>query len=421
MVPLSRLLFAMALLHATAAAAASGGGRRQKRYDRVFSFGDSLTDTGNVLHISHSGEGPPAGRPPYGETFFRRPTGRASDGRLVVDFIGEHAKHSRVSTLLACHRTIHLVVIVTLVLVGPAVEALGVPHPTPYLAGKTAADFSRGVNFAVGGATALDVQFFQSRELKPFVPISLDNQTSWFNNVLELLGSVEEQRKIMSTSLFLVGEIGVNDYFIAALGRNRTAGDVKTFVPRVLAAVRSVITDVIAAGASTVVVPGMIPLGCEPQLLAQYNGSVGAGGYDPVTGCITRLNDLAELHNRELRRMLSGLRRAHPGTAIVYADLYRAVTNLVVSPTKYGFRSRPLAACCGGGGGAYNFDDEAFCGAAGTAACGDPSEYVSWDGVHFTEAANRRIACAVLKGLTAPTLSISLATTEAWRRTIGCV
>nr|CAB3494816.1 unnamed protein product [Digitaria exilis] len=388
MVPLSRLLFAMALLHATAAAAASGGGRRQKRYDRVFSFGDSLTDTGNVLHISHSGEGPPAGRPPYGETFFRRPTGRASDGRLVVDFI---------------------------------VEALGVPHPTPYLAGKTAADFSRGVNFAVGGATALDVQFFQSRELKPFVPISLDNQTSWFNNVLELLGSVEEQRKIMSTSLFLVGEIGVNDYFIAALGRNRTAGDVKTFVPRVLAAVRSVITDVIAAGASTVVVPGMIPLGCEPQLLAQYNGSVGAGGYDPVTGCITRLNDLAELHNRELRRMLSGLRRAHPGTAIVYADLYRAVTNLVVSPTKYGFRSRPLAACCGGGGGAYNFDDEAFCGAAGTAACGDPSEYVSWDGVHFTEAANRRIACAVLKGLTAPTLSISLATTEAWRRTIGCV
>nr|CAB3499730.1 unnamed protein product [Digitaria exilis] len=299
-------------------------------------FGDSLTDTGNVVHISHSGEGPPASRPPYGETIFRRPTGRASDGRLVVDFI---------------------------------VEALGVSHPTPYLAGKTATDFRRGVNFAVGGATALDVRFFESRGLTPFVPVSFDNQTSWFKNVLQLLGS---ERKIMSTSLFLVGEIGVNDYFIAALGRNRTAGDVKTFVPRVLAAVRLVITNVITAGASTVVVPGMIPLGCEPQLLAQYNGSVGAGGYDPVTGCITRLNDLAELHNRELRRMLSGLRRAHPGTAIVYADLYLAVTDLV-------------------------------------------------DGVHFTEAANRRIACAVLEGFMAPTLSISLATTEAWRRTIGCV
>ncbi|TKV93848.1 hypothetical protein SEVIR_9G256100v4 [Setaria viridis] len=395
MAPLSRLLVAVALLHAAAAAATAsnvhGDHRNRKpRYDRVFSFGDSLTDTGNALHLSPSGGGP-ASRPPYGETFFRRPTGRASDGRLVVDFI---------------------------------VEALGLPHPTPYLAGKAAADFRRGVNFAVGGATALDVHFFESRGLAPFVPVSLNNQTSWLKNVLQLFGSAKEQRKITSTSLFLVGEIGVNDYFIAALGRNRTVGEVKAFVPRIVAAIRSVVTDVIATGASTVVVPGMIPLGCEPQLLAQYKGTVGAGGYDPESGCLTRLNGLAELHNRELRRVLAGLRRAHPGTAIVYADLYRTVTDLVVSPAKYGFRSRPLVACCGGGGGAYNFDDTAFCGAVGTAACADPSEYVSWDGVHFTEAANRRIACAVLEGshgADAPTLSNSWATMEAWRRRIGCV
>jgi phospholipase/lecithinase/hemolysin len=94
---------------------------------------------------------------------------------------------------------------------------------------------------------------------------------------------------------------------------------------------------VIAAGASTVVVPGMIPLGCEPQLLAQHNGTVSAGAYDPESGCLARLNGLAELHNRELRRVLAGLRRAHPGTAIVYADLYRAVTDLVVAPAKYGW------------------------------------------------------------------------------------
>ena len=89
-------------------------------------------------------------------------------------------------------------------------------------------------------------------------------------------------------------------------------------------------------------VPGMIPLGCEPQLLAHYKGGAGAGGYDPESGCLTRLNDLAELHNRELRRMLGGLRRAHPGTAVVYADLYRAVTDLVVSPAKYGTHARTL-------------------------------------------------------------------------------
>jgi len=83
----SRLLVAVvALLHA---AAAAGNGGPLTRYDRVFSFGDSLTDTGNALHLSATAGGP-ASRPPYGETFLRRPTGRASDGRLVIDFLGEH-------------------------------------------------------------------------------------------------------------------------------------------------------------------------------------------------------------------------------------------------------------------------------------------------------------------------------------------
>lgn len=392
MAPCSPLILAVALLCAAAAAAAGGFGGPTAQYARVFSFGDSLTDTGNALHLAATAGGP-ASRPPYGETFFRRATGRASDGRLVIDFI---------------------------------VEALAVPQPTPYLAGATAtgADFRRGVNFAFGGATALDLHFFVSRGLGSFVPVSLRNQTVWFHNVLRLLGSAREQRKTMATSLFLVGEIGVNDYFIG-LNENRTVGEVRTFVPHVVGAIRSVITDVISAGAGTVVVPGMIPLGCEPQLLTLYRGSVDAAGYDPESGCITRLNDLAQLHNRELRRMLAGLRRAHPGTAIVYADLYRAVTDIVVSPRAYGFRHMPLDACCGGGG-AYNYDDASFCGAAGTAPCADPSEYVSWDGVHYTEAANRLIACSVLEGshshaADAPTLSNSSATTEDWLHRIGCV
>ena len=65
-----------------------------------------------------------------------------------------------------------------------AAEAMGVPQPTPYLlAGKTAVDFRRGVNFAVGGGTALDPIFFEGRGLKIFVPV-------WFKNALQRLGSV---------------------------------------------------------------------------------------------------------------------------------------------------------------------------------------------------------------------------------------
>ncbi|KAL0670589.1 hypothetical protein Bca4012_033293 [Brassica carinata] len=55
-------------------------------YESIFNFGDSLSDTGNFL-ISSDVNSPSIGRPPYGQTFFNRSTGRCSDGRLIIDFI----------------------------------------------------------------------------------------------------------------------------------------------------------------------------------------------------------------------------------------------------------------------------------------------------------------------------------------------
>lgn len=57
------------------------------RYHAIFNFGDSLSDTGNFL-LSGALAFPVIGKLPYGETSFRHATGRCSDGRLVIDFIG---------------------------------------------------------------------------------------------------------------------------------------------------------------------------------------------------------------------------------------------------------------------------------------------------------------------------------------------
>ena len=68
---------------------------------------------------------------------------------------------------------------------------------------------------------------------------------------------------------------------------------------------------------------------------------------------------------------------------------------------KYGSR-----ACCGYGGGIYNFDPRVYCGNSKTVkgkivsarACSDPYNYVSWDGIHATEAANKIVTYAILNG-----------------------
>ena len=59
-----------------------------KEHVALFIFGDSLVDVGNNNYINTTTDYQ-GNVWPFGESFFKYPTGRASDGRLIPDFIGK--------------------------------------------------------------------------------------------------------------------------------------------------------------------------------------------------------------------------------------------------------------------------------------------------------------------------------------------
>ncbi|XP_019162692.1 PREDICTED: GDSL esterase/lipase At1g28600-like [Ipomoea nil] len=338
-------------------------------YTSLFSFGDSLADTGNLLHLSPETNRPPHyALPPYGETFFHTPTGRFSDGRVVIDFIA---------------------------------DSLGLPFLPPYVGEERnesgRRNFGEGANFAVGGATALDDAFFKKIGLFNLTPnISLDCQLNWFKEMLPTIcQSSSECKEFLKSSLVVVGEIGGNDYNHAFLGGIST-NFIKSYVPNVVSKIGSVVHELIGLGAVTLLVPGELPKGCSTAYLATFISS-NQTDYDPETGCLNWLNDFAKYHNSLLINELNRLQKLHPHATIIYADYYNAAMQFYLTPDTLGFKEGAVVACCGAGG-AYNFNASFLCGYPPTKACADPNLYANWDGIHLTEAAYKWLAHGILTG-----------------------
>ncbi|KAL0700134.1 hypothetical protein Bca4012_056256 [Brassica carinata] len=321
-----------------------------RNFKSIISFGDSIADTGNLLGLSDPNNLPQVAFPPYGETFFHHPTGRFSNGRLIIDFIAEF---------------------------------LGFPLVPPFY-GSQNANFEKGVNFAVGGATALEPSVLKERGINfAYTNVSLGVQLQSFKDALpNLCGSPTDCRDMIENALILMGEIGGNDYnYPLFLGK--PIEEIRELVPLVITTISSAITELIGMGGRTFLVPGEFPLGCSVIYLTLYKTS-NKEAYDS-SGCLKWLNEFGVYHDDQLQAELNKLRKLYPHVNIIYADYFNALLRLSQEPTKFGFIDRRVPSCCG------------FAG-QGMECCSDPSKYVSWDAVHMTEAAYRLMAEGVLKG-----------------------
>ncbi|XP_078174255.1 GDSL esterase/lipase At1g28590-like isoform X2 [Carex rostrata] len=336
-------------------------------FNSIFSFGDSYADTGNLFILGSQNRIPGpvvSDNPPYGMTFFHHPTGRFSDGRLILDFIA---------------------------------QAFDLPFLPPYLAHN--GSFQHGMNFAVAGATGLDYSFFVKKDLRsPSVEnTTLNVQLGWFLELKpSLCTSFESCRKFFHKSLFIVGEFGINDFSVAILG-GKTLAEVKSYIiPSLVKVMSKAIERIISEGAWTIVVPGNVPYGCLPVILSLYQ-SKNEIDYDPHTGCLRKYNELSLYQNKLMHKAINQLRLKYQHVRLINAEYYCPISEFIKYPKHFGFIDKPLRVCCGVGG-QYNFNIRQGCGMPGVHLCQNPSTYLNWDGVHLTEAAARYITRGWLRG-----------------------
>ncbi|XBI14784.1 hypothetical protein VPH35_057316 [Triticum aestivum] len=341
-------------------------------FPAIFNLGDSNSDTGAFPALF------PAVQPPYGRTFFGMPAGRQSDGRLTIDFMAQN---------------------------------LGLRYLNAYL-DSLGSNFTQGANFASAAGTIRRVN--GSLWTSGYSPISLDVQI-WqlqqfinrsqfvYNNIggiyREILPNPEN---LISKALYTL-DIGQNDLTVGYFD-NMTTKQVEAYVPDLMERISSAIQTVYNLGGRYFWVHNTAPLGCLPYALT-FRPDLAAAEKDGA-GCSVELNAGARFFNARLNETVDRLRATLPGAAFTYVDVYAAKYRLISQAKKLGFGD-PLRVCCGYGGGQYNFDRDIRCGdkmeVNGTSVlagkpCEDPFRSVSWDGVHFTEAANKFVFDQIVDG-----------------------
>ncbi|KAJ7296753.1 hypothetical protein O6H91_Y100300 [Diphasiastrum complanatum] len=336
-------------------------------FPALFQFGDSLSDTGNAAAIF------PLAltlvlNPPYGQKAFHPPTGRFSDGFLVIDYLAQH---------------------------------LGIPLLSPYLR-SVGANYRQGVDFAFAGATVLNASFYSQQKVATFVPFSLQDEYGWYlkfqRDVDAACCSVcsaallPDGTSIYAQALYVVGEMGGNDYTILRLSGSSPSTILQT-VPAVVDYIGQTIQNLYASGARKFLVPNIPILGCTPLYLTLFGPT--SQNYDEY-GCLSDDEKITALHNNLLTSAVKDLSTQLPGALIIVADYHAVVVEVLKKPVEYGISSTNLLRACCGGGGKYNYNPQAPCGSPASSTCADPSHYIFWDEFHFTDQFNYIVANAYL-------------------------
>ncbi|CAN4081388.1 unnamed protein product [Withania somnifera] len=308
----------------------------------MFIFGSSLVDNGNNNFLEKCKA--KADYLPYGVDYVKGPTGRFTNGKNVIDLIGERLQLPPIPTFK-----------------DPSTKGNIILH---------------GVDFASGGSGILDETGAVFGEV-----MSMNEQIRNLENVT--LTELEKQlgcqsHEALSNYLFVVGT-GGNDfslnYFINFPHNNAT---LTGFISKLITGLSQQLQRLYDLGARKFVVMSLYPNGCSPMVRARVPVSM-------PSECIRSVNVPLGLYNTNLRSLLDYMMQRMPDSKFVYVDVFNIIRNIIQTPSQYGF-DNTINPCCevitiAEGGNAT------LCKEGGK-ACQSRNKFVWFDGLHPTEAVN---------------------------------
>ncbi|XP_062007793.1 GDSL esterase/lipase EXL3-like isoform X2 [Rosa rugosa] len=253
----------------------------------VFTFGDSIMDTGNNDYIISIAKG---NFPPYGRDFVGgKPTGRFSNGKVASDF---------------------------------AAEMFGVKKILPaYLDPKLQLQ-----DLLTGSVLSLPDQLDLFKKYKSKITAAVGN---------------ERTATILSKSISFLS-MGSNDlaidYFSTPLRSPHY--DIPAYTDLMIESASNFLQELHALGARVIGVICIPPIGCLPAQRT-LNGGIKRACYE--TG-----NQAATLFNSKLSLLIDSLNERLPEAHLMYLDSYSPALSLIQNPAQYGFEVVDKG-CCGTG------------------------------------------------------------------------
>ncbi|KAM5546836.1 GDSL esterase/lipase EXL3-like [Rosa sericea] len=253
----------------------------------VFTFGDSIMDTGNndyIISIAKSNF------PPYGRDFVGgKPTGRFSNGKVPSDF---------------------------------AAEIFGVKKILPaYLDPKLQLQ-----DLLTGSVLSLPDQLDLFKKYKSKITAAVGN---------------ERTATILAKSISFLS-MGSNDlainYFSTPLRSPHY--DIPAYTDLMIESASNFLQELYALGARVIGVVCIPPIGCLPAQRT-LNGGI-------KRACYETANQAAILFNSKLSHLIDSLNERLPEAHLMYMDNYSPLLSLIQNPAQYGFEVVDKG-CCGTG------------------------------------------------------------------------